>query len=454
MPVMEWFRTLTVRQLAVLVLVVGLVLRVVIGLFYTYPIEDNYWILASTNLTAGEGLYGVPGYYYLPVWGYFLALITAFTNFLGIPYGHYVDNIGTIIKDCDIIVPTVEYSMTVLVVLIIFDVLVGYLIYRIGMKVTGDERKSVIMSAIWFLCPLTIAISSIRLMFENVEIFFLLVSVLLLMERKPTAAGMAMGACLPSKQFGVFAALLLLAYSYSQTRDLKYSLKYLGGALISALILMAPVIANGDFETSMHWLTSRVDSGGSGDVFNYSIILTPLMALLTIFLSYRVARHGVKDFATLSLYMLLPVAIMFVIPGNVQYYLFLLPFMIFASAREMRLPYISMGILAALSLLVVIGLCSGIYVESGLPGAGIINGIAEFLEPLEQFDWLYTAFKSLTGLLAAAVAVYLLLIKPRRSNEAYRRRSDRRRRGGHADRDGSGQLSWSVQMPVRGMGGR
>ena len=176
----SWFGSLSTRRLAILVLVTGLVLRIVLGLFYTYPIEDNYWILGSTNLTAGEGLYGVPGYYYLPVWGYFLAVMTAVANFLGIPYGYYYDDIGTSLKDCDVIVPSIEYSLMVLAVLIIFDILVAHLIFRIGCRVTGDERKAVIMAAIWFLCPLTIAISSIRLMFENVEIFFLLASVLML----------------------------------------------------------------------------------------------------------------------------------------------------------------------------------------------------------------------------------------------------------------------------------
>ena len=202
----SWFGSLSTRRLAILVLVTGLVLRIVLGLFYTYPIEDNYWILGSTNLTAGEGLYGVPGYYYLPVWGYFLAVMTAVANFLGISYGHYYDDIGTSLKDCDVIIPSVEYSLMVLAVLIIFDILVAHLIFRIGCRFTGgDERKAVIMAAIWFLCPLTIAISSIRLMFENVEIFFLLASVLMLMDRKPFPAGLLMGACFLSKQFGISA---------------------------------------------------------------------------------------------------------------------------------------------------------------------------------------------------------------------------------------------------------
>ena len=441
----SWFGSLSTRRLAILVLVTGLVLRVVLGIFYTYPIEDNYWILGSTNLTAGEGLYGVPGYYYLPVWGYFLAVMTAVANFLGIPYGQYYDNIGTSIKDCDIIVPSVEYSMMVLAVLIIFDVLVAHLIFRIGCRVTGDERKAVIMAAIWFLCPLTIAISSIRLMFENVEIFFLLASVLMLMERRPFPAGLLMGACFLSKQFGLFAAIILLGYSYAQTKDIRYSLRCVAGAAVSVLILMAPVIINGDLETSMHWLTSRVDAGASTSTFNLTIVLTPLVVLMTAALSIKVARDGMQDFRTLSLLMLLPVALMFILPGNVQYYLFLLPFMVFAFTREMYVPYVSMSLLAVMSLLVVINMCSMIYVDSGLPGAGIIDGIADFLEPFEDHSHLYELLKSITGALVA-IATVCILLKPRFTNEAHRCRSGRRSRRRDARRHGPILRSEHLQM--------
>ena len=442
----SWFGSLSTRRLAILVLVTGLVLRIVLGLFYTYPIEDNYWILGSTNLTAGEGLYGVPGYYYLPVWGYFLAVMTAVANFLGIPYGHYYDDIGTSLKDCDVIVPTVEYSLMVLIVLIVFDILVAHLIFRIGCRVTGgDERKAVIMAAIWFLCPLTIVISSIRLMFENVEIFFLLASVLMLMDRKPFPAGLLMGACFLSKQFGLFAAIILLGYSYAQTRDIRYSLRCVAGTAVSVLILMAPVILNGDLETSMHWFTSRVDAGTSASTFNLTIVLTPLIALLTAAMGFKVARDGIQDFRALSLFMLLPVALMFILPGNVQYYLFLLPFMVFAFSKEMYIPYVSMGLLAVMSLLVVINMCSMIYVDSGLPGAGIIDGIADFFEPFEDHSHLYELLKSITGALVAIATAYILL-KPRFSNEAHRCHSDCSGCRRHARRHGPVLRSEHLQM--------
>lgn len=412
MKVTDWLKGLSLRDAAILMVSTGIVLRLVVGLFFTYPIEDNYWILASTNFTMGEGLYGVPGYYYLPVWGYVLSLITIVANFFGISYGQYYDDIGNAIRDCDVIVPSIEYSFLVRICLTILDLLVAYLIYRIGMKITGSERKSLVMASIWFLCPLTIAISSVRLMFENLEIFLLLASMLLMMEKKPLLSGTMMGACLLSKQFGVFAALILVGYAYAQSRSIRYVMQYLAGVLLSVLVLMAPIIINGDLEASMHWLTSRVDAGTSTSLFNLSIFISPLIALITLYITYHVAKDGVLDMGKVSLYMLLPTAMMFMLPGNVQYYLFLLPFMLFAFNSEFKATYCSMSILGIFSTVVFITLCSSIFIESGLPGAGLVESFAQFLSPLEDFDWLYEYLKSITGILATITVVYIM-IKPR-----------------------------------------
>lgn len=412
----DLYNKLSVRDLILIVAAVGLLARILVGMFYTYPIEDNYWILASSNFTAGEGLYDLPGYYYLPLWGYILVIITAVANFFGIPYGHYISDIGTSIKDCDVVLPTMEYSLMVLAVLIVFDVLVAYLIYKLGVKVTGDEKKSVLMAAVWFLCPLTIAMSSVRLMFENVEIFLLLASFLLMMYRRPMEAGLLMGACLLSKQFGIFAAVILIGYAYAQTRDLRYVAKYVLGTVVMVLVLMAPVILGGDFATSMHWLTSRADAGTSSSMFNLTLYLMPIIILFTLAATYLIAKKGITDFGQVSLIMVLPVAAMLMIAGNVQYYLFLLPFLLFVIDKYAVVPFVIMGVLGCLSLTSFITMCSEIFVESGWPLSGAVESITAFLSPLEGYTWFYEIWKSITGISVVAFILFLLL-RWRCSNE-------------------------------------
>ena len=67
-------------------LVIGLAVRAVVSVFLTYHVDFNYWILTSENLTAGEGLYGMPGYFYTPVWGFVLAVLSNLANLFGVPY--------------------------------------------------------------------------------------------------------------------------------------------------------------------------------------------------------------------------------------------------------------------------------------------------------------------------------------------------------------------------------
>lgn len=404
----SFYGRLTARQILLWSLVIGIAVRVVVGVFYTYPVEDNYWILASTNFTAGEGLYGLPGYYYLPVWGYVMVLITAFVNALGIPYGTYLEDFGGAIKDCDVVIPSMGYSLAVMAALIVLDIMVGYLLHRVVMRITGDEKRSALAAAVWFLCPLTIAMSCIRLMFENLEIFLLLASILLLMDRRPVPAGLAMGACLLSKQFGIFAAILLIGYAYAQTRDLRYTAGYVLGTLVMGLVLMAPVLITGDLETSMHWLTSRAESGSSSSGFNLTLYLVPVLAAATLVMTYLVAKKGITDIPLISLMMVLPVAIMMMVSGNVQYYLFLLPFLILAMDRFTSIPYAMMSILAVFSLLCFISQCSIVYIDSGWPLSDLIASVADLLSPFEDMTGTYEHWKAYTGASVVLVVLFSL----------------------------------------------
>ena len=46
-----------------IVTIIGLMIRYIVGIFFTYPTDVNYWVIVSENLFSNEGLYGLPGYY-------------------------------------------------------------------------------------------------------------------------------------------------------------------------------------------------------------------------------------------------------------------------------------------------------------------------------------------------------------------------------------------------------
>lgn len=397
-------------------LILGLVLRIIIGIPYTYPIEDNYWILASVNFTAGQGLYGLPGYYYFPSWGYILSLITLVANMLGISYGHYGD-FGTGIKDCDTVIPSLGYSTLILIVLVVLDVLVGYLIYRIGCRFTTEKRAAA-MFAIWFLCPLTITTSSVRLMFENFEIALMLLSLLFMMDRRYFVSGLFMGACLLSKQFGVFMAVMLIGYAYSRSREIRSSLEYIAGILVAVAVLMLPVLMAGDLAESLHWLTSRVDSGigSNGALFNVNLVLLPVLGIMTLVFSYLISRSKGEDIGTMSLLALFPLAVMLIMAGNVQYYLFTLPFLILALNRWTMVPaFFMLSALGAMSLICFITTCSTTFVDSGFFGSDLIESITAWLSPAESHRAFYEHWKMATGVVLTVIVAGALYFRCRGS---------------------------------------
>ena len=66
------------------VFLAGLILRLLItSLSMVY--DTDYWALVIRNIDSGNGLYGLDGYFYTPVWGYLLALEEWFNDsFLGL----------------------------------------------------------------------------------------------------------------------------------------------------------------------------------------------------------------------------------------------------------------------------------------------------------------------------------------------------------------------------------
>ncbi len=136
-----------------IVAIIGLIIRYVVGAFFTYPTDVNYWVIVSENLFSNEGLYGLPGYYYTPVWGYVLSAVTSVVGLLGIPLGEYVPELvgPNMVLDWTNTLPSFGYAMAIKTVLFIFDLLVAIVLFRIGMRLYG-EKRAFWMFTIWFLC--------------------------------------------------------------------------------------------------------------------------------------------------------------------------------------------------------------------------------------------------------------------------------------------------------------
>lgn len=277
----------TPRKLVTIV-IIGLFIRYFVGLFFTHPTDINYWVLVTENYISGADMFSLPGYYYTPVWGYFLSVISAIAGFTGIPLGEYVPDLvaGSMAMDWKITLPSLSYALLVKSFLFLFDVLAAIVLYRIG-RVVFDEKRAILMFAVWFLCPFTIIISSIRIMFENLEILFMLLSLLMMLKRRPAWAGVMMGLSLMTKPYGMFLAILMMGYSYAQARSVKYTVTYVVTTLVAGLSVMIPILLSGQLDESLIWLTSRAGSGGSG--YSVSLYLMPSLVVIAVVISFLMA---------------------------------------------------------------------------------------------------------------------------------------------------------------------
>ena len=390
-----WLRTGVAHKLLIIT-VIGLFIRYFVGILFTYPTDINYWVLVTENFISREDLFGLPGYYYTPVWGYFMSVITAIGGFTGIPLGEYIPELvgGSMIMDWKITMPSLSYALLIKSFLFLFDFLVALVLYRIG-KLVFDEKRAVWMYAVWFLCPFTIIISSIRVMFENLEILFLLLSLLMMLERRPMLAGVMMSLSMMTKPYGMFMGVLLLGYSYAQSRSVKYSATYLASVVLTGLLLMVPVIMSGEIQESMIWLSSRAGSGGSG--YNFTLYILPFLLVMSFITSIVIAWRGSTSFGLLIGAGAIITSGMLVIPGNIQYYLLLLPFILLLESRWIYVSLFMFLFISVCSFISYSTWSSILYVHGGYWGSGILDSFVDFLYPIDS-TIAYDKFKTVTAI--------------------------------------------------------
>ncbi len=386
-----------------IVTVIGLVIRYVVGIFFTYPTDVNYWVIVSENLFSNEGLYGLPGYYYTPVWGYILSAVTSVIGMIGIPLGEYVPELVTqnMILDWTNTLPSMWYAMAIKTVLFIFDLLVAVTLYKIG-KELYSERHAFWMFTIWFLCPFTIVISSIRMMFENLEILLFLLSFLCMITKRPAWAGVMMALSLMTKPYGIFLAILMVGYSHAQSQSVGYTMRYVVAGCVTAMVLFLPVILNGQLSEAMIWLTNRAGSTGSG--YNSVLNITPFIVLGSLIASAIIFFKGKGSTSALIALSAIFTSMMLLSPGNIQYYLVLLPFALLLPYRSKVIAIVAFLILSVFAFTSYSTWSSVLYIHGGYVFSDLLQSFVAALYPIDStlsYNW----FKSIVAYVVLAIPV-------------------------------------------------
>ena len=346
-------RASNIKHPFLVILAFGLIVRFVcMSLSIGY--DADYWAVVIRNLEAGDGLYDAEGYYYTPVWGYILGLISAFqTVFLDLGESavrvleaFFVEGLDQYYLSAT--ATSLAFNYSVKLPLVICDLILALLVRHLARDVTGDDRKANLAFALTFLCPVLIGSTCVIGMPDTIAAMFTVLTVILLRRNMPFLAGMTFSLAVLTKFFPAFLIFVFLAYIVVRNRgDRRVCsvsiLQAVLGAGIATVVVFLPQILEGDLSQCFQFLTDRTGSSegetlvdliiGQSRVIMYVVVL-----IGSVIIAYLMARsHDGNPDDMLMKGCLVVVTLCLVYPPTTQYIVLLVPFLAYwISARDRR----------------------------------------------------------------------------------------------------------------------
>ena len=332
-------------------IVIGTIIRLLM-IPTTLVYDSNFWAIVVRNIETGNGLYELEGYYYTPVWGYVLGLISAFQSAflnLGEMGIRVVDALPVEIPDMYLTatVTSISFLYSVKIPLLIVDLVTSYLIYVLVRDVTGDQKKGVIAFGLTFICPSIMAATMGIGMPDGISIMFLLLTIILIRYDQPFLAGMCYSISVLNKFFPAFLFFIILAYMISRYMDDKKKMKLqllmaLAGGVVMTAIIFLPQLLQGDLASCFQFLSDRsgTDSGDSllQTLIGYGrILLYSLVIAASVWMSYDLIKKRSDDqFRKFMIYCLTTIGLCFVYPPTTQYLVLMTPLVAYFAVVESR----------------------------------------------------------------------------------------------------------------------
>ena len=344
--------------LALWILILGLAIRLVFAPVFTYPFDIEHWGVILQNTESGNGLFGLTGYFYTPAWGYILGFEDLIINLLpGMTYGERFTDLleieGMVFPYQTATTTTPVFNLAMKLPLILVDVLVGYLIYRLVMSECGDERKAAIGFGLWFLCPIVIYMSSVQAQFDCISALLTLLCVLLVRRNLFFLAGVIFTIAALIKFFPAFCIFLLCVYVVKATPgrlSWKNLLLSVSGAVLTALVIFLPQILDGTVMNAFSFVfgrTSEYDLMLMLRTYPFIAVTLVMLVVLAIFAWRMDDARRKQDFLVLILAML---SICTIFSPGPQYWIVYLPLLSYYIAcrdrnRALLICLIAMAIL-------------------------------------------------------------------------------------------------------------
>jgi len=265
-------------------IVLGLLVRYVIGLFTYWPPDISVWYKTSLNILNGNGIYGRGYFSYPPVWGYCLTFFVFIGSLFVNPY-----SFGEYLKQQLITSPKFQFLWKTPI--LISELLVGYILYRIVLDFTKDIRKAQGAFLMWYLNPFVFFINAVVGQFSSLCLLFLLLSLCFLLEQCFFLAGITLMFGIMTKLFPIYFLPLelglIISLSHKQTKLLFFNIfLFFIGLLIAGGVILLPLIINHHFE-NFYWCLLGVRQSYTGGIGGFSLYFLrhiPNLEKIVIFL--------------------------------------------------------------------------------------------------------------------------------------------------------------------------
>ena len=284
------FQNMTTKGKLATILVISFILHLVATLFLSHLGDPEYWPRIMQTVNSGNGIYGLDGNYYTAIWGYLLSFVDMVIQTFGlIPFfGDVFESLlplETTAMKAWIVSP--EIASATKMPLVICDLIVGYILFKIVSDFTKSENKGLTAAAMWCFCPIVIYMSSVQGQFDTISTLLFLLTVQLLREDRSLLAGLSFGLAVWLKLFPGVCLLLFVAYlfaRYDNAGAIKRTVMAAVGALIVTIILLTPQFLNGEMDIVFGFFTGRMNTVTEYEWYNtlVSVRLTLMLLLMIV----------------------------------------------------------------------------------------------------------------------------------------------------------------------------
>ena len=258
-------RPLTTKEKILIIALSSFIVHVIVILTLTHLGDPEYWPRIIQTVNSGNGIYGLDGNYYTPLWGYLLSFVDLVIQVTGsVPF--FGDVFASLLPwdsvpgaKAWIVSPQITFATKI--PMAISDIIVGYLIYTIVRDFTKSEKKGLIAMALWCFCPMVVYMSCVQGQFDTISTLLVLLTIKVLREDRPFIAGFAFGFATWLKIFPGVCILLFIGYlikRYGTDVGLKKTGIAAIGALVATVLILLPQIMNGELSIVFGFFTGRV----------------------------------------------------------------------------------------------------------------------------------------------------------------------------------------------------